>query len=158
MKGGGGAGTISHFLLTHRHHLSLAGVADTQTSVLTGGTKQAAVSVPTDAVDEVWVVVHGDDGFTCPHVPDNYQVVTAWRVMESKGEKDISFTQRFMAVWFREGPNTVKENIGGHWRFVCVLPAVRSVLRAVGCQLTMPTRLECPSRTTTGSDRGRVKV
>lgn len=40
--------------------------------------------------------------------------------------------------------------------FLYILPAVSRMLRAVGCQLTMPTRLECPSRTTTGSDRGRV--
>lgn len=65
-------------LLTHRHHLSFAGVTDTQTSVLTGGAKQTAISVPADAVDEVWVVVHRDEGLTCPHVPDDNQVVTAW--------------------------------------------------------------------------------
>lgn len=63
--------------LTHRHHLPLAGVADTQTSVLTGGAKQAAVSVPANAVDEVWVVVHRDEGLACAHVPDDYEVVTA---------------------------------------------------------------------------------
>lgn len=47
----------------------------------------------------------------------------------------------------------------GMWVFlgVCIVPAVRSMLRVVGCQLTMPTRLECPSRTTTGSERGRVR-
>lgn len=65
--------------MTHRNHLPLAGVADTQTSVLTGGAKQAAISVPADAVDEVWVVVHGDQGLACPHVPDYNQVITAWR-------------------------------------------------------------------------------
>lgn len=73
----------------HRNHLPLAGVADTQTSVLTGGAEQAAVSVPADAVDEVWVVVHGDEGLTCPHVPDDYQVITAWgRKMGSNCLKD----------------------------------------------------------------------
>lgn len=64
---------------THRHHLPLAGVADAQTSVFAGGAKQAAVSVPADAVDEVWVVVHGDEGLACAHVPDYDQVVAAWR-------------------------------------------------------------------------------
>lgn len=34
------------------------------------------------------------------------------------------------------------------------LPALRRMLRAVGCQDTMPTLLEWPSSTTTGSDRG----
>lgn len=66
------------FLFTHRNHLPLAGVADTQTSVLTGGAKQATVSVPADAVDEVWVVVHGEEGLSSPHIPDDYQVITAW--------------------------------------------------------------------------------
>lgn len=56
--------------LTHRNHLSLARVAHTQTSVLAGGAKQAAVSVPADAVDEVWVVVHGEQRFPRSHVPD----------------------------------------------------------------------------------------
>lgn len=46
------------------------------------------------------------------------------------------------------------------FRCVCLwtVPAERRMLRVVGCQLTMPTRLECPSRTTMGSDRGRVRV
>lgn len=64
-------------LPTHRNHLPLAGVADAQTSVFTSGAKQAAVSVPADAVDEVWVVVHGQEGLASPHVPDDYQVITA---------------------------------------------------------------------------------
>lgn len=64
---------------THRNHLPLAGVAHTQTSVLTGGAKQAAVSVPADAVDQVWMVVHGDEGLACAHVPDYDQVITACR-------------------------------------------------------------------------------
>lgn len=34
------------------------------------------------------------------------------------------------------------------------LPALRRTLRAVGCQDTMPTLLEWPSNTTTGSERG----
>ncbi len=66
-------------LFTHRNHFPLAGVADAQTSVLAGGAKQAAVSVPADAVDEVWMVVHGDEGLTRSHVPDYNQVITAWR-------------------------------------------------------------------------------
>lgn len=50
---------------------------------------------------------------------------------------------------------TVKESS------VCVcsrrgIPAVSSMLRAVGCHVTMPTRLECPSKTTMGSERGRT--
>lgn len=65
------------FLPTHRNHLPLTWVTDTQTSVFTGGAKQAAVSVPADAVDEVWVVVHGNEGLASPHVPDDYQVITA---------------------------------------------------------------------------------
>lgn len=67
-----------YFLLTDRNHLPLARVADAQTSVLAGGAKQAAVSVPADAVDEVRVVVHGDEGLARPHVPDYNQVITAW--------------------------------------------------------------------------------
>lgn len=44
---------------------------------------------------------------------------------------------------------------------VCVcsrrgIPAVSSMLRAVGCHVTMPTLLECPSKTTMGSERGRT--
>lgn len=35
-------------------------------------------------------------------------------------------------------------------------PALRSTFRAVGCQVMMPTRLVCPSSTTTGSVRGEV--
>lgn len=69
---------VCSFLFTHCNHLPLAGVTDTQTSVLTGGAKQATVSVPADAVDEVWVVVHGEEGLTSPHIPDDYQVITAW--------------------------------------------------------------------------------
>lgn len=65
--------------LTHRNHLPFAGVAHTQTSVLAGGAKQAAVSVPADAVDEVWVVVHGEQRLPRSHVPDYHQVITAWR-------------------------------------------------------------------------------
>lgn len=56
--------------LTHRNHLPLAGVAHTKTPVLAGGAKQAAVSVPADTVDEVWVVVHGDQRLPSSHVPD----------------------------------------------------------------------------------------
>lgn len=36
-------------------------------------------------------------------------------------------------------------------RFMRVIPALISTLWAVGCQLRMPTRLECPSSLTTGS-------
>lgn len=36
------------------------------------------------------------------------------------------------------------------------LPALRSTLRAVGCQATMPTLFEWPSKMTTGSVRERV--
>lgn len=35
-------------------------------------------------------------------------------------------------------------------------PALSSTLRAVGCQVTMPTRLVCPSNTTTGSVSGET--
>lgn len=35
-------------------------------------------------------------------------------------------------------------------------PALSSTLRAVGCQVTMPTRLVCPSSTTTGSVSGEA--
>lgn len=35
-------------------------------------------------------------------------------------------------------------------------PALSSTLRAVGCQVTMPTRLVCPSSTTTGSVNGET--
>ena len=75
---GSGGDLRSNYEFTHRHHLPLAGVAHTQASVLTGGAEQAAVSVPADAVDEVRVVVHGDEGLACAHVPDYNQVVTAW--------------------------------------------------------------------------------
>lgn len=64
--------------LTHRHHLPLAGVAHAQPPVLAGGAEQAAVPVPADAVDEVRVVVHGDEGLARPHVPDYNQIITAW--------------------------------------------------------------------------------
>lgn len=37
-----------------------------------------------------------------------------------------------------------------------LLPALRSTLRAVGCQATMPTLFEWPSKMTTGSVRERV--
>lgn len=37
-----------------------------------------------------------------------------------------------------------------------LLPALRSTLRAVGCQATMPTLFEWPSKITTGSVRERV--
>ena len=63
---------------THRDHLSLAGVTYTEASVFTGGAEQAAVTVPADVVDEVWVVVHGDERLASSHVPDYYQVITAW--------------------------------------------------------------------------------
>lgn len=119
---------------THRHHLPLAGVAHAQTAVLAGGAEQAAVPVPADAVDEVRVVVHGDEGLARPHVPDYDQVVTAWREKDAPRERS-------------RPPSGL-----GH------LPAVRSMLRAVGCQVTMPTRLECPSSTTMGSEMGRVSV
>lgn len=35
-------------------------------------------------------------------------------------------------------------------------PALSSTFRAVGCQVTMPTRLVCPSSTTTGSVSGET--
>jgi len=78
------ANIFQYFLCTHCHHFPLAGVTDTQTSILRSGAKQAAISVPADAVDEVWMVVHGDEGFTCPHIPDDYQVITAWKVIGSE--------------------------------------------------------------------------
>lgn len=65
--------------LTYRNHLPFAGVAHTQTSVLAGGAKQTAVPVPADAVDEVRVVVHGEQRLPRSHVPDYDQVITAWR-------------------------------------------------------------------------------
>lgn len=65
--------------LTHRNHLPFAGVTHTQTPVLAGGAKQAAVSVPADAVDEVRVVVHGEQRLPRSHVPDDDQVIAAWR-------------------------------------------------------------------------------
>lgn len=34
------------------------------------------------------------------------------------------------------------------------VPALSKTLRAVGCHVMTPTRFECPSRTTTGSDKG----
>lgn len=47
-------------------------------------------------------------------------------------------------LWLRRGVRGV------------TLPALSSTLWAVGCQLRMPTRLECPSSLTTGSVRGEV--
>ena len=67
------------FQRTHRDHLSLAGVADPQPAVLAGGAEQAAVAVPADVVDEVRVVVHGDQGLPSAHVPDYNQIITAWK-------------------------------------------------------------------------------
>ena len=45
-----------------------------------------------------------------------------------------------------------------HWPLptTLLLPALRSTLRAVGCQATMPTLFEWPSKITTGSVRERV--
>lgn len=88
------------------------------------------------------MVVHGDEGLACPHVPDDYQVITAWG--QSK-------TLTLKMLWFFYSHSSKETSI-----CVCVLPAVSSMLRAVGCQLTMPTRLEWPSKTTTGSESGRV--
>lgn len=45
---------------------------------------------------------------------------------------------------------------GKQQRWLCSVPALSSTLRAVGCQATMPTLLEWPSSTTTGSVRDRV--
>lgn len=44
------------------------------------------------------------------------------------------------------------------WLFpiLCSVPALSSTFRAVGCQATIPTLLEWPSSTTTGSVRDRV--
>ena len=44
----------------------------------------------------------------------------------------------------------------GKQRPARLLPALRSTLRAVGCQATMPTLFEWPSKMTTGSVRERV--
>lgn len=38
-----------------------------------------------------------------------------------------------------------------------ILPALRRTLRAVGCHVIMPTRLEWPSSTTTGSAMGATR-
>lgn len=135
-----GAETVCGSCQTHRHHLPLAGIAHAQAAVLAGGAEQAAVSVPADAVDEVRVVVHGDEGLTCAHVPDDDQIITAWRE-RGRCERSRPPLQAVLA-----------DGVGG------ALPAVRRTLRAVGCQVTMPTRLECPSRTTMGSEMGRVSV
>lgn len=62
---------------THRNHFSLPWITDPQSSVLTGGAEQAAITVPADAVDEVWMVVHGNKGLACSHIPDDYEVITA---------------------------------------------------------------------------------
>lgn len=43
------------------------------------------------------------------------------------------------------------------WMSDVGLPALISTLWAVGCQLRMPTRLECPSSLTTGSFRGDMR-
>ena len=45
---------------------------------------------------------------------------------------------------------------GGEAEAAQLLPALRSTLRAVGCQATMPTLFEWPSKMTTGSVRERV--
>lgn len=84
------------------------------------------------------MVVHGDEGLACSHVPDNDQVITAWR------KRRLSEYTHTQAAGF-------EFELG-------VQPAVSSMLRVVGCQLTMPTRLECPSRTTMASEMGRVSV
>lgn len=62
---------------TYSNHFPFAGVTHTQTSVFASGAEQAAVSVPADAVDEVRVVVHGEQGLPRAHVPDDDQVIAA---------------------------------------------------------------------------------
>lgn len=63
--------------MTDRYDLLLAGVTHSQAAVLAGGAEETAVVVPAHAVEEVRVVVHGDQGLTRTHVPDDDQVITA---------------------------------------------------------------------------------
>lgn len=55
-------------------------VDDTQSLVLADGADSAAVLVPADTVDQVWVgisqLVHE---FPCAHVPHTNHIITAWR-------------------------------------------------------------------------------
>lgn len=61
---------------------------------------------------------------------------------------------RDVSSWER-GERKGKAGVEGRRLFPQV-PALRSTFRAVGCQATMPTLLEWPSSTTTGSVRDRV--
>ncbi|KAL2298396.1 hypothetical protein Nmel_015391 [Mimus melanotis] len=58
--------------------------------------------------------------------------------------------------WNRKGCRGREAGRGGCCPLLCSVPALSSTFRAVGCQATMPTLLEWPSSTTTGSVRDRV--
>lgn len=66
--------------------------------------------------------------------------LSSWEREEGKGEAGVEGKQGEVAV-----PPSLRS-----------VPALSSTFRAVGCQATMPTLLEWPSSTTTGSVRDRV--
>lgn len=63
-------------MCTYGNDLLLARVDDAHFLVLAGGADEAAVAVPADAVDDVWVhLIQGDERLTRAHVPDHDHVI-----------------------------------------------------------------------------------
>lgn len=63
---------------TNCSDLGLAWVNDAHFLVLACGADEAAIVVPADAEDHVWVqVIQGDESLTSAHVPDQNHVITS---------------------------------------------------------------------------------
>lgn len=142
---------------TYRHHLVFPGITHSKATVLAGGAEQATIVVPADVIDEIRMVIHCDQGFASAHIPDDDQIITAWDRSKLNGNKDIPL----LLIYFQWNEVILflyTFNVRSWCLLYWSLPAVRSTLRAVGCHLMMPTRLEWPSSTTMGSLMGREGV
>lgn len=150
---------------SYRHQDAPAGVDDAHALVLAGGAEEAAVAVPADIVDEVGVqAVQAVQLLRRAHVPDEHHIVTACQAGGHQptvpfdhppGTRPGLLPPVGLSFPFRQ--MGLGEGVcGGAGAGEQCRPALSSTLRAVGCQVMMPTRLVCPSSTTTGSVSGEA--
>lgn len=65
---------------TYRNHLPSTRVDDAHTLVLAGRTEEAAITVPADIINEVWMqIIKTVKFFSCAHIPHYHHIITAWK-------------------------------------------------------------------------------